>query len=150
MYAQKVVDDEANPPELYTLVNLWIMGNQFLIPRLQNETLVALDQRRVALYRRVGCFSRIYENTTEGSPLRQYVVQQAVSSYKIGTDLERPEDYPRDMLCDMFNFMRKGDQTKWVKFSREELKQFFVEEERRSRRRIEVCQSHSTGNSGSS
>jgi protein-tyrosine-phosphatase len=70
----------------------------------------------------------VYENTVQGSPLHRYITQIAASGFTVNDELTGPEDYTKDLLFDMINFMRTGHRETWVEFSEEELKQFFVEE----------------------
>jgi len=56
------------------------------------------------------------------------VVQQAASGGRTGEIPHQYDHYPKEMLFDMFEFLRKRANLSWLKFSGEELKQFFVEE----------------------
>jgi hypothetical protein len=124
-----VLDSERAGSKFFCLAALWTLADRLLIPRLQNEALVVLDQLRVALHKRLdNIFNHVYENTVEGSPLRRYVVQLSGSWFQSRKELINFERYPREILFDMVNFMRTGDRAAWVKFSEEELKQFFVGE----------------------
>ena len=135
LYTQKVPSDlekgENGPDVLRQLVDLWLLADRLLIPKLQNEALVALEQTRIALHVRPKySFNHVYENTVEGSPLRRYMVQLGGSGFPSHKEIPlfQKDRYSKDMLFDMVNFMRTGNRENWVKFSEEELKQFFVSE----------------------
>ncbi|TVY78457.1 hypothetical protein LSUE1_G006516 [Lachnellula suecica] len=128
LYTQSIAQTK-DESDFHSLVELWILADRLLIPTLQNDTLEAIDRRRVALNARpVPMFNKVYEYTSPSSPLRKYIIQLAGSGFDLGMVLLTPEKYPKELLVDMINFMRTGDQRKWVKFSKEELKQFFVDE----------------------
>ena len=131
LYTQKVTHDEDNAT-MRNLVDLWILGDRYLVPRLQNQTLVALDQRRVKSREMIGIYNRLYEETFEGSPLRRYVAQMtALAGVRSRhRDIRYFYDHlPKELLFDMFDFLRKSvTGVGRIRFSEEELKQFFVDE----------------------
>ncbi|TVY19578.1 hypothetical protein LARI1_G003407 [Lachnellula arida] len=132
LYTQNVVQDQDNAPPMINLVDLWLLGDRFLIPSLQNETLVALDQDRVGTGRRIGFYHRVYDNTVQGSPLRRYLAQTTATGFPQNVAISYQHDhYPPELVFDMFNFLRTRPGpwgAKWIKYSKDELKKFFVEE----------------------
>jgi hypothetical protein len=129
LYTQTIAADTQPESHMSWLIELWILADRLLAPKLQNQVLVAYDKLRVALWcRPVIHFVLVYENTVQGSPLRRYITQIAASGFTVNDELTGPEGYTKDLLFDMVNFMRTGLREKWVEFSEEELKQFFVEE----------------------
>ncbi|TVY44556.1 hypothetical protein LOCC1_G003358 [Lachnellula occidentalis] len=135
LYTQNVVQDQDNAPTTGVLGDLWLLGDRFLIPRLQNETLVALEQRRSEkrkIMSSASRYRRVYDNTVQGSPLRRYITQTTATAF--GPDVAIPHQYdyyPPELLFDMFDFLRTrtGPVGRRVEYSEDELKQFFVEEE---------------------
>ncbi|TVY90520.1 hypothetical protein LAWI1_G006819 [Lachnellula willkommii] len=132
LYTQNVVQDQHNEPPTRDLVDLWLLGDRFLIPRLQNDTLIALDQNRVGTGRRIGFSYRVYDNTVRGSPLRRYLAQTTATGFPKNEAISyRQDHYPPELVFDMFNFLRTRPGpwgAKCIKYSKDELKQFFVEE----------------------
>lgn len=129
LYSQNVASESKAKSQLALFVDLWLLGDRLLIPKLQNQALVAFDKLRVSLWtRHVAVYSRIYENTVHGSPLRRYITQIAASGFSINAPLRAPESHTRDLLLDMVDFMRTGLREDWIEFSEEGLEQFFVKE----------------------
>ncbi|KAH8601680.1 hypothetical protein B0O99DRAFT_588866 [Bisporella sp. PMI_857] len=48
LYTQDIVDGKGSLPDQPTLVNLWILADKILVPRLQNQIIRALDLSRRA------------------------------------------------------------------------------------------------------
>lgn len=126
LYSQRLMDEQEESPSATTLIRLWLLADRFLIPRLQNEVLAAVDKLRCSQTQRPGGpYHSVYNNTLPGSPLRRYLVQ--VWGSGTGAKLEHLADFPPEMLFDMVNHMKPGNSTKSIRFSKESLKQFFVE-----------------------
>ncbi|TVY53584.1 hypothetical protein LCER1_G007375 [Lachnellula cervina] len=133
IYTQNVVpeqDDASNAPSSTTLIELWLLGDRFLIPRLQNEVLAVLDQRRIKRRINSATYDRVYDNTVQGSPLRRYLAQTTATSFSLKTAIPHGYDrFPPELLFDMFDFLRtRTGPARIVKYSEDELKQFFVGE----------------------
>lgn len=98
----------------------------------QNEVLRALDKQRLKLnqYPCADFYNRTYNNTLDREPLRHYLIALAGSSVGDPSEFWLANVH-RDALVDMTKYMRvreKEGRKGWVKFSEEELKQFYVEE----------------------
>ena len=81
------------------LMNVWLLADRVMVPRLQNEALVLLgDARRRDREFPPSQYQRIYRNTTQDSPLRACIV-------KMWPDLtiSNSELYPRELLIDLVN-----------------------------------------------
>lgn len=75
--------------------------------------------------------NELYEHTTEGSPLRKFIIAKMSSSLSRNFDAELPKLSP-PVLADMvqwLRFERRDAGWKQVRFSSEELKQFLVDEQ---------------------
>jgi len=144
LYTQTITSNPSDidvPTELLMLVKLWVLADKLLIPRLQNETLAIFDERRSSTGRlghgMRSCFY-VYENTSEGSPLRRYFSYMAsrrmegLGSRPLATDKFRC--YPRDMLIDIIEEIRNptGKIGSEAKLPDEELQKFYVPEEQKS------------------
>lgn len=130
LYTQRIEEPNSDKLTMSNLLELWLLADRILIPRLQNETLAILNKARYEHYSG-GKFKRVYDNTHEGSPLREYLV--SLAGTKCGANIKYPESYPHEMLVDIVNYGRAEKRTqassKWVRYSEEELKKFYVEEQ---------------------
>ena len=48
-----------------------------------------------------GCFSYVYDNTAEGSELRQFIVDMCAWNRESANELQIEDHLPREMLLDM-------------------------------------------------
>lgn len=143
IYTQELVNEEGNSPSCTSCINLWILADRLLVPSLQNQALVCLDLVRskwgsgvpgTSLGSKI--FKRVWDNTTEESPLRSYLVEAMVRKPKSG-GIKYPEDYPHDMLVAIINGLRDREYNRnlregvhhdsWI-FSDAELDRFRVAE----------------------
>jgi hypothetical protein len=92
------LSDEADPDLNWELlIRVWIFGDKYLMPCLQNKAMNALIQKnREAKFVPTPQLKTIYENTLPGSPLRKLVVDLVI--YKIG---------------DMDEVMQRNDDNRW-------------------------------------
>lgn len=84
------------------LVELWILADRFCIERLQN---VIIDNM-LRIQRKCGpmdfpCYFRIYEGTEQGSPLRQFAVDQVARLSQPKRIVGNLASYPHDMHVDL-------------------------------------------------
>ncbi|PVH78523.1 hypothetical protein DL98DRAFT_590267 [Cadophora sp. DSE1049] len=87
--------------ENQTLAELWIFGDRYIIPELQNTTIYAIH----TIFREVDTmsveqFNYIYENTHETSLLRKYIVEQCVDVADENV-FEDTSKVPPEMLADI-------------------------------------------------
>ncbi|CAG8958586.1 hypothetical protein HYFRA_00009903 [Hymenoscyphus fraxineus] len=110
-------------------MELWLLGDRFQIPRLQNESIEALNRQATELTRPHSIsFHHVYENTMEESPLRLFLAALSAQGFlKEAKKIPSPENYPHEMLIDMLNWAAKHHK-KLVKFSQADLVQYFVAE----------------------
>jgi hypothetical protein len=81
------------------LVNIWLLADRVMVPRLQKEALCLLGEAgRMNGEFPPSQYQRIYRNTTQDSPLRACIV-------KMWRDLtiSNSELYPRELLVDLVN-----------------------------------------------
>lgn len=105
--SREIVDGLGEIPSCRMLVELWILGDRFMMPAFQNDIIEALDQAR----QEDSPFTadlphRIYEQTSEGSPLRAYLVDMSIE----GTTGGFRESDPPQFLVDVINGMRIRNQ----------------------------------------
>ncbi|KAN0122829.1 hypothetical protein V8E51_001155 [Hyaloscypha variabilis] len=80
------------------LMNVWLLADRVMVPRLQNEALLLLERAGRDREFPPSQYRRIYRNTTQDSPLRACIV-------KMWPDLtiSNSELYPRELLVDLVN-----------------------------------------------
>ncbi|EPE32115.1 POZ [Glarea lozoyensis ATCC 20868] len=130
IYRQTILTPQGEVPEFFELVDLWLFSDRALVPRLQNEVLLAMNNRPGQLIddQQIS-FQKIYHNTMPGSPFRQYIVAIVSRSQLLGSkDLEDPKAYPREMLIDLINCVARSKRDKSGKFIKLELDPFLVDE----------------------
>jgi hypothetical protein len=91
-------NEELNHQQL-RLVEVWILGQKFLVPELQNLALEALVPSLVDSIP-YSIFAKVYENTTAGSPLRRLIVD-GCSSRSLSGYANHPDVFPRELLLDI-------------------------------------------------
>lgn len=99
LYTQSIVLSDHSQPCCRFLLYLWILADRILVPKLQNQIIRQLDERRV-LEKRLpsSSFNFVYEHTTEGSLLRKYIVDTR-DYFTIRT----VENYPKELLVSLVN-----------------------------------------------
>ncbi|KAE8446884.1 hypothetical protein EG329_011515 [Mollisiaceae sp. DMI_Dod_QoI] len=103
-FSTKEVNMKFKHHEDITLVELWVLADKLLLPRLQNTIVEEMQRLREQLrLAPINCYALAYEKTQEGSPLRRFLVDSSV-----GSSMQKPEFYecieqfPKEMLMDMF------------------------------------------------
>lgn len=100
LYTQDIENNKGELPSCENLMNLWLLADLVLVPRLQNETIDKLDEARRLRGRLPSMLlARVYEHTTKGCPLRTYIIRTWPRK-KIMLDEDR---YPRGLLVDLVN-----------------------------------------------
>lgn len=87
LYMRKLISDGEEPLSWRHLVYLWIFGDRFQVPMLQNcvmDELTAKIRRGDSL--RTACLKLAYENTVDGSPLRKFMIDYLAYRVPIGND----------------------------------------------------------------
>ena len=84
------------------LMQLWILADKLIIPRLQNEVTrkmhqLALDEKYVPR----NSLPYLYENTPKDSLLRRFVVDLCACYMKPETYSEEHEEFPKEMLLEL-------------------------------------------------
>jgi hypothetical protein len=108
---------------------LYVLAQKFLIPRLQNCVLDAIENARsVSGY--IPTFQIVYawESTPSESPLRRLLLHYCSHNLRASRYWEIPEHFPKDMLLDLATLFRDMTQEKKVAGS-PDMKDFYVEEE---------------------
>ncbi|CAL3968295.1 unnamed protein product [Diplocarpon coronariae] len=117
----------------HSCVMLWMLGEQILAPKLQNDALLAIEQRRGA-HRGMfppHIFKVLYDLTEEGSLLRMFFATACAAR---NVPLASPEAYPHAMLYDMMRHVKERPEehpapgSKIRKASAPALEEFFVDE----------------------
>ncbi|KAF8859757.1 hypothetical protein BDZ45DRAFT_725098 [Acephala macrosclerotiorum] len=86
------------------LIDLWILADTILVPRLQNQTLEDIDKHR-AVVKRIPrrLYHQIYDGTSPGSPLRLYLIDYCINSPRETAEVD---SHPTQLLVDIINEMR--------------------------------------------
>lgn len=113
-------------PKQEKLVQLWLLADEFIAPKLQNEIVMALETRRPHLDEgriSLESITETYKGTPKGSHLRLYL---AATFARFDTaNIKNPGSYPKDFLGDVINALRNPS---WYTGSR---KAHFTEPEMR-------------------
>ncbi|KAG9524966.1 hypothetical protein KCV07_g1424, partial [Aureobasidium melanogenum] len=97
VYTRQLSDEADHDLNWELLIRVWIFGDKYLMPCLQNRAMNALIQKnREAKFVPTLQLKTIYENTLPGSPLRKLVVD--LVTYKVG---------------DMDEVMQRNDDNRW-------------------------------------
>jgi hypothetical protein len=90
------------------LILLWLLAERFLVPRLQNQTLELLHKEQGRSNKLPGAdlVRVLYENTTEASPLRKYVIWTCAAGLRRNPQCPENEDYPPEFFFDMIAYLR--------------------------------------------
>jgi hypothetical protein len=156
LYTQDIID-EGRPASCSDCINLWILADKLLVPVLQNQALRQLEVVRISSSKKrssSAIFHRVWDNTTEESPLRACLVEVMIRKPKRG-NTALPGDYPHGMLVAMIDGMRSREwdrnlcdgssQGSWV-IPAEELMDYLVSEDVESRKVVSTAPYLPTGN----
>jgi hypothetical protein len=76
LYTRKLASDDEQPLGLIALVDLWLLGDRFQVPMLQNCVMdKIIPQPNDDTVFELGLVEAAYENTTVGSPLRRVLLE---------------------------------------------------------------------------
>lgn len=105
------VSSELKKAEDETLVELWVLAQKLLIPRLQNATIEEMQRSRMQAG--LPCTSSewyniAYKNTEQGSALRRYLADTLTTALFTEEKLRvRVEKIPKERLIDIIAALRK-------------------------------------------
>jgi hypothetical protein len=99
MQTIKIEDDCEWSIRCMLLVNIWLLADRVMVPRLQKEALFMLDYGGARNREfQPSQYQRIYRNTTQDSPLRACIVELWPDR-----TISNSELYPRELLVDLVN-----------------------------------------------
>ncbi|KAL2072754.1 hypothetical protein VTL71DRAFT_12097 [Oculimacula yallundae] len=88
------------------LIEIWVLADKLLIPGLQNFAIFELeDLGKRYKTTSTDCLEYVYERTPSGSPLRKFFLQQCAFNVTSKRFLERPEQFPKEMLLKLATVM---------------------------------------------
>ncbi|PVH71817.1 hypothetical protein DL98DRAFT_577183 [Cadophora sp. DSE1049] len=129
LYTQTLVNKSSEQPLSSHLFKLWILADKLLIPRLQNDILSMLEAARKSKGLPSAVFGYVYENTTEESMLRKYIVAMCLSKTET---MKNPDDYPRELLLEIVVAARRREKDALTRRERgqwrPDLEEYFVDE----------------------
>lgn len=132
LYTQKIQNENGETPECADLIDLWIFGDRYLMPRLQNQALMALDEARIKAKKlSSSLYKSIYDGTNSTSHLRLYLIDYCVNST---VDISCQEAYPVQLLVDVINATRaerRGTDKatrRWDMMPEDLMEDYFVDE----------------------
>ncbi|RDL36028.1 uncharacterized protein BP5553_06640 [Venustampulla echinocandica] len=124
IYTQKIVADDNYAPTLFSLIQLWILADRLLVPKLQNKILGQLEIRRADNVPFSGeTLASFYNHTVTGSPLRRYLA--AWCSNGIECKIKLADGYPQELLIDIFNWNLEHNNTHPGYFTDKQIKDLF-------------------------
>lgn len=117
MYTGKICDDgEKEEPTNLKLARLWILGDELLIPQLQNDFLSFYYNRTIAQgsneseasdidgYLGMKDYEYVWKNTMPGSPLRKLLMQYVGTGVEFAWFKENCSRFPPEMLSEIAIF----------------------------------------------
>jgi hypothetical protein len=109
LYSQTIEDEDSKAPSADQLIQLWVLADRLLVPRLQNQAMAVLDNQRrenaPGSRPSSTSYNFAYENTKENSPLRLYITEYCVFDRQ--NQIQYPGNYPHQMLVDIINYTRR-------------------------------------------
>ena len=113
------MNDEETKDEYLCLAQLWVLADQFLIPKLQNLVLRIFDEIRIELkILPVNCFSYVYENTSKDSKIRLYFLHHYACYTHSDEYAEYADFFSKEMLLDLAIAHAKADEYPKERISR--------------------------------
>jgi len=84
-----------------TLAELWILGDRFLMPKLQNQAIKAIwELSDITATVPTNIFHYVYENTVFGSQLRHLMISFCVLDLTVQEIGDEVDDFPKELLLD--------------------------------------------------
>lgn len=129
IYSLKIEDGNGSTPCIQELVYLYVIADHLLIPKLQNQVLekingVVGESKELP----TAIFGYVYANTTDGHALRRLIVDLYIQ-YAGKIEVENEQEFPHEMLIDMFNAAFDKNSRKTAKFSKDKMKKYLISEE---------------------
>lgn len=102
LYSRLLADGEGSKLSWDKLVRLWLFGDKYIIPFLQNSTMDALikknnTERRVP----TSHVEKIWEKTLPSSPLRKFILDRTVYKMKFASFKDYEHHWTREALVDL-------------------------------------------------
>ena len=90
------------------LLELWILAEMLLMPRLQNYIVFVL----LSIQRKCGTlgptdYHSVYDNTTAESPIRRLIIDRCIYSREAYESAKSPHRFPSEMLFDLLTALGK-------------------------------------------
>lgn len=90
------------------LLELWVLAEKLLLPRLQNSVMDILCRMRWQCSFHPQLYRYTYEHTAPGNPLRRMITEYETWNIdKRNHNPHNDECYPREMAIDMFSLLRR-------------------------------------------
>ncbi|CAG8976469.1 hypothetical protein HYALB_00008059 [Hymenoscyphus albidus] len=144
LYTQRILHQRGDLGPGATMgdvVELWALGDRFLVPRLSNEVLKILSCQDWFLYPQntsAYLWRRIYETTTKGSKLRRFMIRigsEVLFDRGYAKDQVALEKYPHEMPADAIAWRRDYHVTEGIYFGEldwpvddETLRKYYLDE----------------------
>ena len=126
IYTQTISSLRGGPLDIKWMMPLWLAGERFLVPDLQNQTLQLFEKERVRLsaITAPSAVQHIHNNSTEGCVLRKYIVAICDAVHHM---LNKDTEYLKDFLVDLVNYRRSYIVQQWIAVHPDNMKLFLVE-----------------------
>lgn len=84
IYTRKLVSDHDEPLDMLELINLWVFGDRFQVPMLQNCAIDEMFVKRNSDWFGLCVFKEAYKKTVVGSPLRKALIDLLAYRFYLG------------------------------------------------------------------
>jgi hypothetical protein len=102
IYSRVIADEKGHELNWDVLVGLWLFGDKYIIPSLQNSAMDAIMKRAcVRNTTPTSQVNNIWEHTTPSSPLRKYILERVIYKLRVDDFLAKEHWWTRDALLDL-------------------------------------------------
>lgn len=114
-YDESGIEIDSNVPEMPHLLRLWVLADKLAMPKLQNYVMDRIGEATwLEDYIPVHSLYYVYDNTSDSSPLRKFLVDQCVCGFGIPQHCDAKNLYPPEMLFDMVKSYSKQESIRYV------------------------------------
>lgn len=102
IYNQSLLNKNGEAAYQHRLIGLWVLARRLLMPRLQNDAIDMLEQRRRQERRiQIKSFQYVYDNTDTHDKLRLYLINLCARSMEEFAQDEIKDFFPPKMVAEI-------------------------------------------------
>lgn len=102
IYSRRISDEEDSKLSWGLLVRMWLFGDKYMVPSLQNAVLNALIKKsEITRMIPTDEINTIWENTLPASPLRRWILDDVAYTLDIAKLRVHEHRWPREALFDL-------------------------------------------------